>query len=609
MKLLSVPPAYSTTPGEVEAKRYNELFYLIPFLLGVVGLKLALSVFLWRTSFLEYDTDGFTRSVRAWDWYKGHTKLEVDAWLPLQFWVNGWLMGFWPDLLHVPRLVNIICSVGTTVNLFFIGRQLFGRLNGYGTALLAAIFPWEILFGLSGMSESMTHFFLSFGFVFFLKWLKSSPAITYPILVASLGFLGATMIRYEAWFYSTVYAAIVVYFIWQYRANLSIKTRLKLLFSLVPAFVFVAIWAARSWIELGSPLGFADKTSSINSTIFGSANENVSFWQRLIFYPKTFFLLFLPLTVPAIVSMLVLCLRPVKGVWPYLVLVWGEFALFILTTLPYNNIAPGSQRYPVSNLLLLLPVITYLAQLLVEQPGWRLRLVGGVGFALLFLLVIQNTFAQATLFPDDNTRRVADFLNQRWREGYINPDEQVYLILPPVDGPKGSDFTRTEYALRVLTNHPDNFEIVSDPAAFMPRLALTNGHSPHIWVYLLSAGGSVDNNRTIGYGEIKSFGDYRVGDYPFFGLATAERVSTSAASDQFNIKADEYHPQEKTSVWVTRPDNKVIQLDSPLAGAKGVVSVSYTVSQADFMPGKWSVTIAGMESGRRTSAVFEVSAK
>ena len=616
LKVLSAPPASSRQSENtnlsleqpiLSAKRHNEIFYIIPFLLLVIGLKIALALFIWRHGFLEYDADGFTRSVRAWDWHTGATKLEVDAWLPLQFWLNGWLMGIWPNLLYVPRVVNMLCSVGTTISFFFIGRSLFGRLNGYATALLAAIFPWEIWLGMSGMSESIANFCLSFGMLFFCRWLKSEPGQFRWLVIASFGFLGATMVRYEAWFYSAIYAVIVLYFIWQYRANLSIKTRLKLIASLAPAFVFIAIWMYLSWIDprLHSPLGFASLTSGVNAKVYGSENASASFLYRLFFYPQTFFTLLYQLTVPAIAGSLWLLFRPVKAARPYLFLVWGEFALFILTTLPYNNIAPGSARYPVSNLLLLLPVIVYLFQLLFQRPQLVLRLASAGVFLVLAGSLIYTVVSRSTSFPDGSTRQVADLLNQRWSEGYIKPDEKVFLILPPADGPQANDYTRAYYALKVLTNHPDSFVVEANPAKFTEALTRQNGTAPHIWVRLDSAGGS-STELDAGYMEIKTFGDYTVGDYPLYGQVTAT-VVPSSSGQTFHFTVNEYRHNETTSVWVTRPDGKVITLGNRPADANGVVSFDYTVDPADVLAGQWSVAVTGMETGRRSSTAFEVS--
>ncbi len=610
MKVLSIPPVSSGKSKNAlpVAERYNEILYIVPLLFGIISLKLGLAFYVWHHGFLEYDTDGFTRSVSAWKWHNFSTKLEVDAWLPLQFWLNGWLMGIKPDLLLIPRLVNMVCSIGTTLNLFFVGRTLFGRLNGYLTALLVAFFPWEIWFGLSGMSESITNFFLTFGLLFFCIWLKTNYAKPAFLLFASLGFLGATMVRYEAWFYSAVFATIAFYFIWFYRAELRLNTRWQSVLALLPAFAFILFWMYLSWVDprLKSPLGFAELTSGVNAKIYGAANTTASFWYRLVFYPQTFLNLLFQLTIPAIIGTGLLLFQPVRKVRPYLFLIWGEFGLFILTTLPYNNIAPGSARYPVSNLLLLLPVVVYLFQFVFKQPQQLVRY--GVAFVFVLLLgsLILTTISRPLGFPDNNTRQVAEFLKTRWKEGYIQPNEKVFLILPPADGPQVEDYTRAFYALKVLTNHPDNFEVEADPAKFTPALQRSNGTAPHIWVKLASAGGSLED-LTQGYRETKTFGDYTVGDFPLYGQVLAEPLPQEPGKT-FEFKATEYRQNETTSVWIIRPDGKVITVGNRSADALGIVSFKYTISSQEYLPGRWSIAVAGMETGRRSSTAFDVPA-
>ncbi len=607
-------PLSSTLPGTVppETKsRRKEISYICSFLAAVIGVKLLLALYLWRNGFLEYDADGFTRSVIAWQWEVGKKQLGIDAWLPLQFWLNGSLMHFWPDLLRVPRLVNMVASIITTINLFFIGRALFGRTAGYASAALAAIFPWEIWFGLSGMSESLTHVFLTTGVVFFSRWLtRKDPRLSWLVL-ASLGFLGATMLRYEAWFYSAVYALIALVIALR-RHEWGKPDKIKVVLALVPAFLFMLGWMYASWTDptIGSPLGFAKITSEINGRIYGSENASMSFLSRLIYYPQTFLTLWWPLTLPALAGSLWLACKPVGQARWYLALVWGEFAAFILTTLPYNNIAPGSARYPVSNLLLLLPVIAFLFARAFTNPRQVVRYTGVGLLALLLLSEVYATQERPRTYPDEATRQVAAWLDNLWKTGYLKPDEKVILDLPAYDGPAGNDFTRAFYALPVLTNHPDSFVVPINFESFSGMLRSETGGAPHVWVHLASAGGDLkpfQNN----YREIKTFGDYTVGSTPIFrgaaitpgdGLVGLKGLVQSG--QPITATADEYKPKETTAIWVTRPDKKVINLGNKDADAAGVVTVNYTPDQP--VAGDWSITIVGMESGRRAVGMFEV---
>jgi hypothetical protein len=586
------------------AGRRNELFYILPFLAALIVLKLGLALWVWRSGFLEYDADGFTRSVIAWEVHTGQKKLQVDAWLPLQFLLNGWLMNFWPDLLRLPRLVNMLCSIGTTINFFFIGRFLFGRLNGYATALLVAIFPWEIWFGLSGMSESLTNFFLSLGLVFFCRWLTQPQAKVYWLALASIGFLGATMLRYEAWFYSVLFVLVSLYITWR-RDNFKKWGWLKTGLALAPTFIFILLWMLFSWLDpdLHSPLGFVKLTSELNARIFGAENNSVGFLERLVYYPQIFWNLLYQLTIPAILGSLWLALRPVGAIRPYLALVWGEFALFILTTLPYNNIAPGSARYPVSNLLLLMPVVAYLLQWIFQRSSvWRWAALAL--FALLAGSLVVTTLDRAPRFPDDATRQASQWLRQRWQEGYLKSDEVVMLHLPAADGPRGADFTRAYYALRVLTNHPGNFKADLDTETFGRLTQNEQGDAPHVWVHLASADG-MGNYYARNYREVVNFGDYWLGRFPLFraGTATPESGPNGAT---FVLQADEYKENERTAAWISGPNNgKIIGLGNKRANEQGVITIDYTAK--DMQPGEWSVTIVGQETRRRAIIHFFIT--
>ncbi len=613
MNVLKVP-LLTTLPENTLpelATRRRELIYICSFLIVAIGLKLMLSLYLWRNGFLEFDTDGFTRSVIAWQWQSGTKQLGIDAWLPLQFWLNGSIMHFWPDLLKVPRVVNMVASIITTINLFFIARLIFGRTAGYFTAGLAAIFPWEIWFGLSGMSESLTHVFLTTGVVFFAQWLTRKDPRPYWLVLASLGLLGATMLRYEAWFYSAVYALIALIIALR-RNEWGKPDKAKAILALVPAFLFMLSWMYASWTDpnIRSPLGFANITSEINGRIYGSENVTRSILSRLVFYPQTFLTLWLPLTLPALAGTLWLVWKPVGMARWYLALVWGEFAVFILTTLPYNNIAPGSARYPVSNLLLLLPVIGYLFQRAFIYPRQAVRLAVMGLFAVLLLTQVYATLERPRTDPDNATRQVANWLDGLWQDGYLKPGDKVILDLPAYDGPNGNDFTRAYYALPVLTNHPDSFVIPPDFEKFAGLVQSEIGGAPHVWVHLVSAGGDLkpfQNN----YREIKTFGDYTVGQYPIFrgavitpGDGIVGHKNMIQLGQQVEVTADEYKPKETTAIWVTRPDKKVINLGNKDADAVGVLAISYTPEQA--LEGDWSITIVGMESGRRAIGMFEV---
>lgn len=579
------------TPGEI---RFISLF--LPLL---VLVKALVSLLLWRSGYLEYDADGFTRSLQAWNWSQ-HGGIQVDAWLPLQFWLNGSLMHLWPDLLHLPRLVNFTASIITTINFFLIGYQLFGRTNAYFTAMLAALFPWEIWFGLSGMSESLTNMFLSLGVVFFVRWL--TLAKSRYLYWAGLGLLGATAVRYEAWFYSVIYVALVLLIAYRHKIF-----NFKMLIPLVIPFLFVIFWLGLSFVQRGSPLAFADITSELNHRL-DSQNQQLNLWGRLGFYPRTLLELAWRLTIPAVLGSLLLIWQPIRQARPYLALIWGEFALFILTTLPYNNIAPGSARYPVSNLLLLLPIVVYLFQRVAGKLSRRWQRLG-VQLILIALIFsqLQIIFSRSFDFPSVGIRQSALWLKNGWASDTLPQNSIIPLNLPPTSY---FDYN-AYYALRVLTNHPDNFRIYQDFNDF--KTSTTSPENPPVaWVQLNSALGP-DNKEPVSaaedkplikaYREVLQFGEVKIGIGALFKAGqTWPKVGNARQLYQF--QADEFTPGESVDVWVSRDDNSIKPLGQFRADAGGKVTLQYQPDRAT--PGHWAITAHSQSSGRYAIGRFDL---
>ena len=625
----------------------HELRLALPFLVGLVALRALVYYLVWRNGFLEYDADGFTRSLHAWEWGQ-QPRLEVDAWLPLQFWLNGSLLHFWPDLFRAPRAVNLIASLVTLLNFFFIGRYLFGRLAGYATALLAAFFPWEIWFGLSGMSESLTQMFLSFGLLFFCRWLHTERPR--DLWLASAGLLGATMLRYEAWFYSLTYAAIVLFLV--YRRDLAGRPprewgvklwRAKILPPLTLAFGFALLWVIASTVQLGSPIEFIRLSSKINASL-EETNANISLLGRLFFYPRIFFNLLPPLTVLAIAGSFLLLWRPAGRARIYLALIWGEFAFFVISTLPTNNIAPGSARYPVSNLMFLLPVVVYLFQVLsVWRPLFRFRngppggsdgqgtplpsltnkqafvsgqtlvtirysLPATLLFLLLPLLCIQTSFARSNDFPDNNMRQVALWFKGQTAQGKLAPNLVIPVHFPNPLSPTGADYTAI-YGLSVLTNRPDGGRIAGSEAKGLRVISDIEGFEktiiddkPAVWLNLASAGDPERIEKLAGrYRERTSFGPYTIFSQPL-NLPLSVAPSEGTLTQHYQFTGEGFDPGERVFIWVSYDASGAKSLEGTFADTTGRVKLDYLPGPQ--VPGTFSITAKGEKSQRR--AVAEV---
>jgi hypothetical protein len=503
----------------------------------------------------------------------------------------------------------LLASLITTTSFFFIGRYLFGRLAGYGTALLAALFPWEIWFGLSGMSESLTNMFLSVGMLFFCRWLQT--ARSRDLWLASAGLLGATMLRYEAWFYSITYAAIVLFLTYRREQtgrplNRFFLALRKVIFPLVLAFSFVLVWVIASTIQLKSPFGFVSLTSKINASL-EERNAHTDLLGRLLFYPQIFFNLLRPLTGLAILGSLLLWWKPLGNVRIYLALIWGEFALFIFSTLPTNNIAPGSARYPVSNLMFLLPIVVYLFILVADRlpkAGWRIALV--LLFPLLPILFFQTTLDRPNDFPDNNMRQVA-----LWFKQQTNLPNNIVIPthLPNPQASAGADYSAI-YGLSVLTNRPDGWRIDGSQAKGLRVISDIDGFErtirddkPLVWLHLDSAGDKEQIDRLArDYREKISFGPYQIFTRPLNRPLTV--TPNAGTLDQHYIfTGEDFDPNERIFLWLSYDSTGVKTLPGIFADNEGRIRLDYQPGSQ--VPGTFSITASGEKSQRR--AIAEVT--
>ncbi len=584
----------------------SELSLALIFLLLIFAVRAISLLTLYRAGYLEYDGDGFTRSVHAWEWLQ-QPRFEIDAWLPLQFWLNGSLMNFWPDLFWEPRVVNIIASLITIVNFFFIGRWLFGKWQGYATAALIGLFPWEIRFSLSGMAESLTYMFLSLGLAWFVRWLQTNNLR--HLTFASLGLLGATMLRYEAWFYSLIYAVVVLFIAYRRKTF-----NWKILPILALTFVFAAIWMLASWLQLGKPWAFVSITSEINANLEGR-NREYDLIERLIFYPRILFELMPRLVIPAVIGSLLLIWlhlskrgrqRPAleKNALPYLVLVWGQLILFILTTLPTNNIAPGSARYPVSNLTLLVPVVVWLADYFMSLlPSFNFKAAVAGLLVLLTLSFIPTTMDRAAEFPQGEVRQIALWFKDQTESSKLPKNIVIPTHLPNPKAENGGDYGYI-YALTVLTNRPDGARFPGSKAQGLRVISELEGFQrtivddkPLVWLNIDTAGDKAAIQELAAqYRENNIYGQFLVNARPLFRPLTAT-PSTGNLAQEFRFMGDGYEPGEKISVWVSF-GNSVKNLPEAIADKDGKIAITFKPDLAVTQ----SLTAKGRTSGR-TGAV------
>ena len=239
-----------------------------PVLVGIVVLRSLLTVVLWHRAggFFWLTGDDASRTELAYKWSEApFFNLPGNVWPPLGIWVHGIVLRFIPDPLLTSSAVNSIFSIASIVLVYGITTTLFPR-NPF-TPILAAVTagfcPLVIWLGLSGLSESMFHFFMLVGVYFLLLANRDNRPRHY--LGAAIGFLGASMLRLEAWIFVGLFG---VFCLVGSRRN---EHKLLIFSSAVLAGLFVPLWLGWHWLEFGHPLSFLTASLALNG--------HVEFWQ------------------------------------------------------------------------------------------------------------------------------------------------------------------------------------------------------------------------------------------------------------------------------------------------------------------------------------------
>lgn len=550
--------------------------------LALTGLAwLALTGIVLRRDFLEYNADGYTRIIRGHEWLAA-PRWELDVWLPLQTWLFGAALAVHDSLRVTLRVVDALLTLVLLVNLYLIGRALGGRPAGLIAAGLGAIFPWVVWMGVSGMAEPLFHATLSTGILGLVLWLRD-PRERWLALAAA-GLLLATMVRYEGWFYAGVFAGLIAFVAWR-RGLLSPRVA-----ALVGApLLFPLVWIVAWWRRTGDPLAFARETAEIKEAL-EAGNAGAGLLRRLTIYPEETFRL-----APLLVGLCLLAAgyalaRRVRW-WPLPALVLGQAAALVVVSAGFSNLGPGAERYLISNVILLFPVLgAVVATLPISWP----RLAALALVAVAGLVVARTTLDPPTWYPDDDARQAGAVLREALAGA---PDE--HDLIPVLLPPEPSEGFNAGYALRILSDHPDNWFITSNAELFA---ALASTTHPPVWVADTSTGAPLPPAE-----QTEAAGRFVVG-WPAPAAAVALTPATAAPGSSVTASAGNLLPGEPVSAWWTPPDNGPAIGAGVEAAADDSGSVTLTaILPPDAAHGIWRLTIAGQQSQRSGYASVEVA--
>ena len=337
----------------------------------IIGLRAILSFFLWNHSggFFWLTGDDASRMAMAYYWSQGLFFFNSPGnpfWLPLGTWVHGLALTFVDDPLVTSSIVNSIFSMASIVLIYKITQTLFpGR--PFSPPLAAAIFafcPLLVWLGLSGLSEPIFHFFMLMGILFMLLADRHKQPRAY--LYSSIGFLGASTIRYEAWILVVAFALFCAL---DFKQS---KHKLTILMSVVLASMFVPIWLYWQWHVYGDYLHFV-RFFTATSTALG-----VSPYFRLLWEIA-------PLELLLAVLGIVMSIR-LRGIWRYLVFISLYYCIFMITT---RGVVAAN--YPIRNLTSVFIILIPYAAYGLHTIAVRLRFYRTVVYLAILAYIVGGT--------------------------------------------------------------------------------------------------------------------------------------------------------------------------------------------------------------------------
>ncbi len=313
------------------------------FLCMILGLRAILTIVLWNHSggFFLLTGDDASRTAMAYYWSQApfFNLPGNPAWLPLGTWVHGMALKFLNDPLVTSSVVNSSFSIGSIVVIYRITETLFPE-DPFPPVLAAAIVgfsPLLIWLGLSGLSEPIFHFCSLVGVLFWLLANRDKEPRLY--VYSSIGFLAASMVRFEAWILVAVFGVFCLF------DCTRSKNRLRILGSAAVAGGFIPVWLYWEWYTYGDVFRFL-KFYDIHLGESGITQYVWLLWENS------------PTVVLLALAGIVMSLRHKKGTERYLLFITGFFLGFIMTTK-----AALTTNFPIRNLtsvfMLLIPYAGY----------------------------------------------------------------------------------------------------------------------------------------------------------------------------------------------------------------------------------------------------------
>lgn len=433
------------------AKRHPVLVSIALLCLCKLAIALImLQKYLAQYGYVVLSADDTTRGALAYTFWHHPFFYPPSHFLPMHSYITGFFIGLMYDIHSACITTSLLFSLVMVALSFLVGRKLAGNLGGWLSALMLLMEPFPFYVGLSGgLTDTIFYSFILAGMLIILH-LVERPRL---IWLGALIFLLATMTRYEAFAYATVFAGVVVWLV--------IKKKVKwwvglIALAIIPSYHLGLL--LKTYLETGNPLAivtnYADGMYTDSRVLLAD-----TMLDHLIF----------PFKVLWQDNSLLVWTLPFVLVWSF----WGKkrtalgmtyvlvgFALlFYIVQSKGAGFAPN--RYFAQVLVLTHPLIAALLIDICKKLKTILKNNPALGYIPCLLIlpllyhdytairILRPSYSYAGVGIPDNTRVTGKLLEKFWAEGLINPDLPVWVEQKAVE----------MYGMPYFSNHPDRFEV------------------------------------------------------------------------------------------------------------------------------------------------------
>jgi hypothetical protein len=347
-----------TVPRLTSPEPYRSIIYLG----AIILLRAVGQAILYGRGFLSVSADEYARGIAAAKWALQPRfdlfDVSQGAWLPFERYLNGLLLGVWPDVILVPRVTVFLSSCLVVIALYVLVYYLF---RSFAIAALASIFvvvqPWIVWLSGTPMMEMYYLAFYFAGLFFLLVWLKDDRRGFW--ILAGFSFLIATGYHVQSWYLINLVNLVTIGFLIGFVRHKQYGRLMRLIGYYFLSNALIIAFVAVEFFHTGEMLGFLATHTTYSRWFYGgydvSLLEKLFFYARLVLQNNSFVVWIL------LITSLVFLRSDRERLWklfPF-VLAISSLALISLSNLLSGPPSAAPARYSAYFTLLLAPYVAY----------------------------------------------------------------------------------------------------------------------------------------------------------------------------------------------------------------------------------------------------------